>query len=246
MRKLLLGSVVTAALVFTGCGGGSKTSTPTGGGTAADTARPVFTTGSEFTMEKNGTKMIVATDASTVTYTLTDNANALFSLTGNVLQAPEPDTDTDYNITIKATDSATNATTKTFLVHVKDIITTTIGGLEWTPLKVLDENGTISGKQTFAEAKTRCADLGMTLPTQEKLSEINTTVLKNDSVFNYTTARNSNQNTGSLVIWADGNSQKAFLLNFSDTNSASEKLDDNNYTDSGWTTDSTNFYTCVK
>jgi len=240
MTKLLLGSVVAATLIFTGCGSDSTTTpTPT-----ADTTDPVFTTGTTLTMDTAGTVTLAATDASApITYALTAGSADNFTLTGSTLTAPS--VAGDYNITVTATDSATTPNTATQNIAVT-VNTPAAGsgivynGLEWTALKELDANATLSGRVTQAEAESKCSALGMTLPTQVQLDDTNTTLLKDDADFNFDNTLTSNSSTA-LVVWTSTGTLTGYALYQDNTNN-----DDAAYTDAAWTADTTNFYTCVK
>ena len=150
MKKLILGSVVVAALVFTGCGDDDTT--------AVDTTAPVITT-----TDGSVPLALAATDASTVTFSLLGNDKDKFEIVGSSLKAKSGTADNTYALTIVATDAAGN--------HSSKDITVTVGG---------GNNGALTfdsvedNRTTWAVADAACKSAGKRLPT---MAELNTTVL---------------------------------------------------------------------
>ena len=123
-KTLILGSVVASVLLLSGCGSDGDT---------ADTTAPEFTSQAALNVNESTqlNHTVVATDASgSITYSKNGGADeALFSINASTgvlaFAAPDVDADTDYTVTIKATDSSDNSKTQNITVTVKIIPDTT-------------------------------------------------------------------------------------------------------------------------
>ncbi len=237
MKKLILGSVVAAALVFTGCGD-DNTTTPSTGDTTNPVVKQTATAAADSTV-------VLATDNVAVTEITLSGAGAQgFKVSGTTVTTPA--TAGNYIVHVVAKDAAGNSGEGDVNVTVTAASAgngVTLNGLEWTALKPVDANATLSGRQTFAAARAICQDMGMDLPLDTKVAETNTTELKNIAAFNFDAAVASNTPTTALVIWTrdDAGASHGYALY-----APGQANDDAPYTDAAWTADTTNFYTCVK
>ena len=273
MKRIILGSIVAAALLFSGCGNDSKkkdtnTSQETNetnetNNTSIDTVGPVFTnTTGIINMFVDENKTISATDATgPVDFNLTDDANGTFDMNGSLLIGSSQTT--EANITIVATDSspAKNQTIETFLVKVTQRQSAFTGGatinsLNWTALLPKDNNATLSGRKLYTDAAAVCSNRAgsWSLPTVGQLSatvsldtnDVNTSSLKEDgNGFNYSTVLTA-AGTPSLLIWTS-TSQVPFLLNSTGevANSNPVRLLDDE-AKSAVDANVSNYYTCVE
>ncbi len=129
MKKFVYGSLVAAAVVFSGCGGGGGSDNSSG--TTPDTEKPVITTSAtEYNVTDGTTRVgtITATDNVGVTgFEVTSAPAGTFTISTNgvlsfvaapTYDASNPAND-DYNATVTAKDAAGNESTpKTFVIHV--------------------------------------------------------------------------------------------------------------------------------
>ncbi len=130
-NSVLISLVAAFALLTIGCGGGSGGSTPQENNntddntTIADTTPPKITVASEYnvTEETNSTILLTATDESNVTFSIPTVVN--FSLNNATLTFSAPaykyNGVNDYNMTVTATDTANNSSTKFLTFHVNPI-----------------------------------------------------------------------------------------------------------------------------
>ena len=225
MKKLILGSIVTAALVFTGCG---SDDTP-----AADTTKPVV---KATATAQTDSSVILATDNVAVTeITLSGAGAAGFTKSGTTVTTPA--TAGNYMVHVVAKDAAGNTGEGDVNVTVTAAPAGTgivFNNLEWTPLHAVDANDTISGRQNQTAAAAKCAALGKRLPT---LAELNATAadLKPNTAFRNTAP-------DQLVVWSD-TTLTGYYFNGKDANTSSDVA---SYTDNTWDATTTNFYTCVE
>lgn len=178
MKKLVLGSVVAAALVFTGCG--SDDDTPAAG---ADKVKPAV---SSTASGAGAAKLTLATDNKGVTKVTITGADAAKFTVNADKTVTIPATPATYNITVTAEDAAGNKTTQDVVVTVtggngggnatrtaanpyidSDIVT--IGTNKWLKIKgssggtddlLNDDNTTAySYRRTWSDANTTCNTL---------------------------------------------------------------------------------------
>jgi len=126
MRKSIL-VALTMALSFSACGGGGDDTPPVQG----DTTPPVFTSLTTASVEENQLSAItlVATDASSVAYSISESDAALFDVneTSGVVTfkiAPDFEDTThtaDYYFTAMAKDSADNNATQSITISILDV-----------------------------------------------------------------------------------------------------------------------------
>jgi hypothetical protein len=179
---LALSMVASMALFSVGCGGGGSDDTTQ---TQVDTTAPVFTnTTSRFTVteETNRSVVLTATDESNVTFSIP--AVDHFTLTGAKLtfSAPsyEDNASNEYNVTVKATDTAANSSQKLFSFKVEP------KRAQITVVPVGDKNLTVKGDtiigpagltwlnedtdmMTYDEAVTYCADKGYRVARRDEI-----------------------------------------------------------------------------
>ncbi len=167
MKKLVYGSLIAAAVLFSGCGGGG------GGGGTADTTAPVFNNppaNNTYTLAEGSTDVatIEVTDDSEVTFSLGgDDADAfeltpvqtraIYSTTLRFKTAPDFETKNEYHVSVTAKDSAGNSDTKEFTVSVTDVpfgfassVPSTVSTVVGTPKTItLADNGEGNETTTF-------------------------------------------------------------------------------------------------
>jgi hypothetical protein len=190
-KKLLLGSLVAAALVFTGCGDDDDTTTPDGGNSgSADTVKPVVKTTATAPVDS---AIILATDNVAVTeITLSGTGAQAFTVDGTTVTTPA--TAGSYMVTVTAKDAAGNEGTGDVNVTVTSSSTpaptNTIisSGLEWTKLTVDDDDSETDGRRLRADALAQCP-AGTGFPTVAQL-EANLTDLA--TKFNIATINGGN------------------------------------------------------
>ncbi len=229
MKKLILGSVVAAALVFTGCG--SDDDTPPAA--TPDTTAPVVN--ATATAQVDSTVTLATDNVGVASIVLSGAGAASFTTSGTTVTTPA--TAGNYIVHVLAKDAAGNEKEGDVNVTVTAAAAgtgITYGGLEWTPLIAADANDTISGRQSQADATTKCTDAGKRLPTLVEL-QTNATSLKPDLSFRGAAP-------DQLVVWSSTN-LTGYYFNGTDANVTS---DDDNYTEATWTVTTTNFYTCVQ
>ena len=181
MKKLILGSVVTAALVFTGCGSDdNETTTPAG-----DTVKPVVSAAATGAID---TAIVLATDNTAVTSMRIGGADkGMFTLSGATATATTAGT---YHITVTAKDAANNTSGEQAVVVTvtggnsgsgdptvrtaatpyigSDVVE--LGGKKWLKLKgtsdgsddITNTDGNVSlysYRKTWTEAGTICGAL---------------------------------------------------------------------------------------
>ena len=126
MRKSIL-VALTIALSFSACSGGGDDTPPPQG----DTTPPVFTSATTASVAENQLSAItlVATDVSSVTYSISESDAALFDVnetSGVVTFKTAPDFEdtthsSDYSFTAMAKDSADNNATQSVTITVTDV-----------------------------------------------------------------------------------------------------------------------------
>jgi len=129
MKKNILLSFISC-LFLVACGGGSSSTDNSSDDTTdtTDTTAPTFTSSSAVSVNENQNDAItlVASDASTVTYSISGTDNASFSIdssTGVVsfISAPDYEVKTSYSFTAMATDSSSNASSLDVLISINDV-----------------------------------------------------------------------------------------------------------------------------
>ncbi len=257
MKKIILGSVVTAALVFTGCGSDDDT-TP-----VADTQAPVVETAVNATL---GQTIALATDNVAVTkITISgDDANMFPANNGSVTAPASPGT---YHIKVVAEDAAGNKSAETDVtVTVEAGSDNTGGGTtpvanevdlgnlgKWVKIQtadVMDDLNTADVNETsFArishdDAVAFCSNLGTgwVLPSRDDILSIATSgnvadpanivgqIVLNTEVLEAGTAATTS------VIWTSNSDTSGVYLGSADGNGNA----DYNVTDG-----TTYFHTCV-
>ncbi len=253
MKNILFGSVVAAALIFSGCNGSSSSSNGEGDNnetnkTQKDTTPPTVKTSIS---GKPGDEVEVATDESGVKNIDITGAGATYVSGGKVKLA---DTEGDYTITVKAEDTKGNVSDETNVsVSVKadnpgsggsdDKFTISVGGAKWTPLYVDNDDantskGEIDGRISRTEASQVCQNLGGTLPTIEQL-ESNVSELANK--FDIVNINKVNGTSYPVTVFTT-TENKNFVFDINTTtNQATGDGYENNYDGT-----SAYFYTCVK
>ncbi len=250
MKRLLLGSMIAAALLLTtGCD--DDNTKVDDNQTVVDTTAPVFTTGTTLSMVTGGTTTIAATDASApITYALTV-ANG-FTLNGSTLTAPDKAGET--NVTVTARDSATtpNTATQTIAITVTvpssgGVDTVSVNNYTWTVVTAdADDNETTGTKVNFATAKAACTSMGRTLPT---LTQLLATIPETSADDNSTlrTGEFMTNAPSDFALWAadSDTSSKGFGFYASGDD---EGTNNRNETEKGYVVDpaGANYYTCVK
>jgi len=228
MKRILLGSMIAAALLLTtGCGGDDKkVDAP---GVTADTTAPTIGATATGAID---TAITLATDDTAVTsMTIAGDDAGMFTKSGATATATTAGT---YNITVTAADAASNSATQAVVVTVTggtdpDPVTGIVsGGLVWTALAADDDDSADDGKILRDEAIAKCP-AGTTLPTAQQLEDSNLTDLLSADKLNVTIL---------LGVWVDDNATSAYALD-----GAASPVDGYVFTpDAG----DTNYYTCVK
>ena len=185
MKKVIFGSVVTAALIFTGCGSDDDDTT------AADTVKPAV----QATASGAGAAALtLATDAGGIKKVTLGGADAAKFSVGADNKVTLPATPGTYNITVTAEDKAGNKTTQAVVVTVTG--GNTGGGAvanevdmgangKWVKIQTEDTNDDVNttdvnetsfARISHADAATFCTNLGAgwTLPTQDDILSIST------------------------------------------------------------------------
>ncbi len=242
MKKLILGSVVAAALVFTGCGDDDDTTVVT---PAADTVKPTVAATASGAA---AAALTLATDNEGVTEISITGADASQFIVNADKTVTIPSTPNTYNITVTAKDAAGNETVQDVVVTVtggsaSTVGDFTLGGKSWTALREdNDANATLDGRITYTLALAECQSKGMDLPTLEELEATKTmddnksSALKAESAFKF-----NELGLSALALWtkgADVDPTKGFaLFSSNDTN------DDGQFDTTGTDTE---YFTCVK
>ncbi len=248
MKKVLLGSVVVAALLMSGCGGSdspkkeNNTTKPTP--STKDTTPPTISPAvsgkpgealalSKFATDDKGLKSVNISGTDSDKFKVNDD---------NTITLPSAEG--TYTITIVAVDKSGNQATSDLKVTVKAGDTTppatdnsafsikNINGLDWTPIKPEDDNDTISGRQLQNNASAMCTELGGELPTATQLTtEVANQLRSTDFV---------KDAPNLFVVWYK-DADKGYFFNGKDSN-GSEDVPDYAPEDPG----TTFYYTCVK
>ena len=236
MKKLILGSVVTAALVFSGCGDDKKKTTP-----AADKIKPVVNATATAAID---TVIVLATDNKGVTSIELsgDDANH-FTINGTTIKTPA--TAGTYTVKVVAKDAAGNTTTKDVVVTVTGANNGGNNGGnngatvanevdlgakgKWIKIQVADVdddlnttdvNETSFARLSHADAAAFCTNLGdgWVLPTRDDILSIATSDVTDPAnitgqiILDTRVLEDSTETAGTSVIWTSNTETSGVYL----------------------------------
>ncbi|MGE4461877.1 MAG: cadherin domain-containing protein [Arcobacter sp.] len=119
-KKMTKYAILLSALLFTGCGGGSSSS--------SDTSAPTFTSSNSVSVNENQTSAItlVATDSSSITYSLSGTDSSFFDIdsSSGVITfkvAPDFEAKNSYSFTAIASDSSNNSSSQEVTINILDV-----------------------------------------------------------------------------------------------------------------------------
>ena len=255
MKRILLGSMIAAALLLTtGCGGDDKkVDAP---GVTADTTAPTIGATATGAID---TAITLATDNTAVTTMTIAGADAgSFTKSGATATATTAGT---YNIIVTAADAAANSATQAVVVTVTgggtpDPVATEnkvdLGNLgTWIVVQAKDveDNATTDVNETsfarvsYDKANTYCGNLGTdwVLPTKEDLATLETSNVLNADVTDATGQIILNANvvpSGVVVLWTSTNAEAEGFYLGSDSDAGNPESASADF-ENAW-------YTCVK
>jgi CxxC motif-containing protein (DUF1111 family) len=119
-KKMTKYAILLSALLFTGCGGGSSSS--------SDTSAPTFTSSNSVSVNENQTSAItlVATDSSSITYSLSGTDSSFFDIdsSSSIITfkvAPDFEAKNSYSFTAIASDSSNNSSSQEVTINILDV-----------------------------------------------------------------------------------------------------------------------------